>query len=240
MKAGSLFIVGVGPGDPELLTLKAVRVLQESSHVFVPVSKLTRETWLRDVVVCYAQPDCTVHEVSFSVAPDCQSRTDHWQQTATDIAELLRGGADVALVTLGDPQLYSTSLYLIRALQLVAPELKVNIVPGVSSVSHAAALTGFALGEGTQPVTILPSVTALDTVRSALKSGGTLVLMKIGKHLPDLIELLDEYQLLDDAVFIARAGLLGQHIETDLRQLRGAAADTGNLAVILIHTEGVS
>ncbi len=240
MTPGRLFIVGVGPGDPELLTLKAVRVLQESSHVFVPVSRLTKETWLRDVVASHAQPECSVHEVSFSVAADRQERTAHWQQTAATLTEILQGGNDIAFVTLGDPQLYSTSLYLLRALHQDYPDVQVEVVPGVSSVSHAAALTGFALGEGNMPVTILPSVTALDNVRSALKAGGTLVLMKIGKHLQALIDLLDEYQLLDEAVFIARAGLPGQHIETDLRQLCGAAAETGNLAVILIHTEGVS
>ncbi len=240
MTPGKLFIVGVGPGDPELLTLKAVRVLRESPHVFVPVSRLTKETWLRDVVACHGGAECCVHEVSFSVAADRQARTDHWQQTASGIVDLLRGGHDVAFVTLGDPQLYSTSLYLIRALRKQFPGVLLEIVPGVSSVSHAAALTRFALGEGHLPVTILPSVTALDNVRSALKAGGTLVLMKIGKHLQAIIDLLDDYKLLDDAVFIARAGLPGQHVETDLRQLRGAAAETGNLAVILIHTEGVS
>ena len=240
MSSGSLSILGVGPGDPELLTLKAVRILAASKHIFVPVSKLTRETWLRDVVTSYAQPDCRVHEVSFSVAADRQGRTAHWQQTAGDIAALLDAGENVAFVTLGDPQLYSTSLYLVRALQRDWPDCTVDIVPGISSVSHAAALTGFTLGEGTQPLTVLPSVTALENVRSALQAGGSVVLMKIGKHLPAVIDLLEEHQLLNDAVFIARAGLPGQHIETDLRQLRGAAADTGNLAVILIHTEGVS
>ncbi len=238
MNSGVLTIVGVGPGDPELLTLKAVRVLQQSSCVYVPVSRLSRQTWLDEVARRYAPEQAEICPVTFSVAADSAARSAHWETTAAAIDERLQQGQKVAFVTLGDPQLYSTSLYLLRALRRRQPQAAVEIVPGISSFSHCAALTGFNLGIGTAPVTILPTVTALGDVRRALATGGTLVLMKIGRQLDAIIELLEELQLVERAVFVARAGFPEQVIETDLRRLRGAPAEQGHLAVILIDTEG--
>ncbi len=238
MTCGCLSIVGVGPGDPELVTLKAVRKLREADSVYVPVSHLSRETWLSDVVKLHAAAQAKVAEVSFSAARERSERALHWQQTAAEIIGELQQGKDVAFVTLGDPQLYSTSLYLLRAVNDLWPQAPVDIVPGISAMNHCAALTAFTLGEGTEPVTIMPSVTALEDVRRALTMGGTLVLMKIGRHLPTVIDLLEEEGLLEQSVFVARAGLPDQLIVTDMRTLRDVPAEKGNLAIILIHTEG--
>ncbi len=240
MTIANLSIVGVGPGDPELLTLKAARVLSTASLIYVPASHLSRETWLRDVVDQHASDKARIREVSFSADRNPVQRKLHWQTTAEEICDQLKGGESIAFVTLGDPQLYSTSYYLLQALKDLWSDVPVEIIPGISSVSHAAALTHFALGTTTRPLTIIPSVKVVDDVRKAFSSGGTLVLMKIGKFLPDLIELLEQEDLIDHAVFIARAGLPGQRIETDLRRLRGEGPETGNLAVILIQTEGKS
>ena len=234
MNSGTFYAIGVGPGDPELLTLKAIRLLQESHSIYVPVSRLSTQTWVADVVEMYAGEGARVQTVSFSLGADRQERQEHWRQTAIEIIEQLRSGRDVAFVSLGDPLLYSTCVYLLRALQEQWPQIPAEIVPGISAYAHCAALTGFAVGEGDQPVAILPTVTAMQDIRSALQRGGTLVLMKIGRHLADIIDLLEENGLLEQAVFVARAGLSDQRIETDLNNLRGAEATAGNLAVILV------
>jgi precorrin-2/cobalt-factor-2 C20-methyltransferase len=240
MSQGTLSIVGVGPGDPELLTLKAVRMLESANIVYVPVSHLSRETWMRDAVDCYASSGARICEVSFSASHDVAQRTRHWQQTASSICLQLQQGQRIVFVTLGDPQLYSTTYYLVQALRDSCPALPLEIIPGISSVSHAAALSQFTLGRGTKPLTILPSITALDDVRNAIGNAGTIVLMKIGRLLPQIIDLLEETELISHAVFIARAGLAGERIETNLRKLKGESPECGNLAVILIHTEGFS
>ena len=237
MNSGTFYAIGVGPGDPELLTLKAIRLLQESHSIFVPVSRLSTQNWVADVVEMYAGVGAKVQTVSFSLGADRQERQEHWRQTSIEIVEQLRAGQNVAFVSLGDPLLYSTCIYLLRALQEQWPQVPVEIVPGISAYAHCAALTCFSVGEGDQPVAILPTVTAMEDIRSALQRGGTLVLMKIGRHLADIIDLLEENGLLEQAVFVARAGLPEQRIETDLRSLRGADPAVGNLAVILIHTD---
>jgi precorrin-2/cobalt-factor-2 C20-methyltransferase len=108
-------------------------------------------------------------------------------------------------------------------------------VPGVTSFAAAAALTNFPIGEGKEAVTIVPTADDLTAVRRALAVGGTVVLMKIGERLAEILELLEQDGLLEESVFVARAGLEGQRIETDLRQLKAAKAEAGYLSVVLVH-----
>ncbi len=235
---GTFYAVGVGPGDPELLTLKAVKCLQRAGIAYVPTSRLSRQSWVADAVALHATDKCTVRTVEFSLGATSQQRQEHWCQVANEIILELQQGTDVALVTLGDPLLYSTAIYLLRALRQQWAQVPVAVIPGISAYSHVAALTEFALGEGEHSVTILPTVMDKITLREALKRGGTLVLMKIGKRLPQIIELLDDFDLLAKSVFVARAGLPDQRIELDLNSLRDAEADVGNLAVILVDASG--
>lgn len=237
MSCGTFHAVGVGPGEPELLTLKAARLLSSCRCLYVPFSRVSTQTWVADAVAEYAREDAEIRPVSFSMGKGSTEREEHWQQTAAEIVRQLQNGDDVVFVTLGDPLLYSTAIYLIRALEKEWPQVDIDIVPGISAYAHCAALTNFPMGEGKAPVTIIPSVTAMTDLQAAIERGGTLALMKIGRHLPAIIDLLEENGLLEQAVFVARAGLPDQRIETDLRRLRGADPATGNLAIILIHTE---
>ncbi len=239
MNSGTFYAIGVGPGDPELMTLKAVRLLRESPCIYVPTSRLSTQTWVTDVVQLYATEGVDICPVSFSLGADREARQKHWRQTAAAIVDQLQQGKDVAFVSLGDPLLYSTCIYLIRSLQEQWSQVPIEIVPGISAYAHCAALTNFAVGEGEQSVNILPTVTAIDDLQSAINKGGTLVLMKIGRHLQAIIDLLEENELIEQAVFVARAGLPDQCIETDLRRLRSADPAVGNLAIILVHTENI-
>ncbi|MDY0211767.1 MAG: precorrin-2 C(20)-methyltransferase [Desulfuromonadaceae bacterium] len=231
---GTFYGVGVGPGDPELLTLKAVRVLRHSDAIYVPVSRLSRQNHVADIAAAYASAECEVVRVSFSLGGHTVTRQQHWHETAQEIAGRLQVGQDVTLVTLGDALLYSTHIYLLRALYAVFPKAKVETVPGISAVSTAAALTQYPLGEGEQPLSIIPAANDVKKLRDLITSGSGVAIMKIGHRLPQLIKLLDQCHALERSVFVARAGLPEQRIELDLVQLCNAPADIGNLAVILV------
>jgi precorrin-2/cobalt-factor-2 C20-methyltransferase len=117
------------------------------------------------------------------------------------------------------------------------PDLEAVSIPGVNAFSAAAALTEFPVGEAKEQVTIIPTADDLGAVKKALAQGGTVVLMKIGKRLQSILDILEEEGMLDQAVFVGRAGQAGERIETDLRKLRAEAPTTGYLSIILVHAE---
>ncbi|MDY0184375.1 MAG: precorrin-2 C(20)-methyltransferase [Desulfuromonadaceae bacterium] len=234
-RTGTFYGVGVGPGDPELLTLKAVRVLSHSDCIYVPSSHLSTQNYVAEVVKSHASPTCESVPVTFSLADNSTQRQHHWHATAQQICARLQAGQNVAFVTLGDPLLYSTYIYLLRALQDISPTAKVETVPGISAFSAAAALTNSPLGEGLHPLTVIPAANDLEQIRTLLAMGGGVVLMKIGPLLAQIIALIEQADALPRSVFVARAGLPEQHIETDLLRLRHAPPKTGNLAVIIVQ-----
>lgn len=236
MKQGTLYGIGVGPGDPDLITVKAARILAGCEHVFVPRPRKSAQGVAMGIARSHMHPRATVHEVIFPMTKDPVALQERWYESAGPIAEVLLSGTDACYVTLGDTMLYSTYIYMLRALRRRVPDVNVITLPGVTSFSAVAALTEFSLGEGTRHLTIVPSAQDLSGVSGALATGGTVVLMKIGRRLRDIIELLEDAGAIDRSVFVARAGMENQRIETDLRGLKEQAEDdTGNLSIILVH-----
>ena len=235
MKSGCFYGIGVGPGDPELMTVKATRILAACGHVFTPRPETNNNSLALDIARQFIRQDAQIHLLTFPMTADAEVLSQQWSAAARSILDILEQGEDVCFLTLGDALLYSTYIYLLRELKIQAPDLEVTTVPGVNSFSAAAALTDFSLGEGKENLCIVPTADALGAVRQALSGGGTVVLMKVGRRLPAILRLLDEEHLLEHAVFVAHAGRPEQHVETDLRKLLGDDAKAGYLSVILVH-----
>lgn len=236
MILGTFYGMGVGPGDPELLTVKAAGVLGRCPHVVVPKAKAEGDSVALEIAKRYVHDGAEVHELVFPMTMDKAELARKWRLAAETVAGLLRTGQDVCFLTLGDALVYSTYIYLLRELKALLPELEVVTVPGITSFSAVAALTDFPLGEGKEPITVVPTADDLGAVRRAIETGGTVVLMKIGKRLGDILDILEETGVIGRSVFVQRAGHPTQLIERDLRKLRAAQAEAGYLSVILIHT----
>jgi precorrin-2/cobalt-factor-2 C20-methyltransferase len=234
---GTLYGIGVGPGDPEWITLKAVRILAACRHVCVPRSGLATDSVALEIARNYLRPDAIVHEQSFPMTADADLLSQHWRAAAQEVYELLRRGEDCCFLTLGDALLYSTYIYLLRELQAIDPAAPVVTVPGITAFSAAAALTNRPVGEGKQLVTIVPASDDLDPFLAALDRGGTVVLMKIGQRLERVLDELEQRNLLDRAVFVAHAGRPQQRVETDVRRLRGLAPGAGYLSILIVAAD---
>ncbi len=232
---GMFYGIGVGPGDPELLTVKAASVLSSCPNVFVPKARTGSESVALDIARKYLCSSAKVHELVFPMTPDQEVLNQRWQESAQAIAPVLESGADACFLTLGDPLVYSTYVYLLRALQQRLPSLKSVTIPGITSFCAAASATQFPLGEGKELITIVPTADDFTALRQALETRGTVVLMKIGKRLRDILEILEEFRLIEHSVFVSRVGLGGQHVETDLRKLRVDDPEAGYLSVIIVH-----
>ncbi len=234
MAIGTLYGIGVGPGDPELITVKGARLLGECRHLFVPKARIKSESTAFGIIDRYVGKQAQVHELIFPMVTDKEELAQRWRESAQKIAAVLGAGEDAVFVTLGDSLLYSTYIYLVRALKEVLPEAKVATLPGVTAFSAAAALTNFPVGEAKEPVTIIPAADELDSVREALKGTGTVIFMKVGKRLHAILDELEKAGFIDQAVFASYAGMEGERIETDLRKLKDESPEIGYLSTILV------
>jgi len=238
MKRGTLYGIGVGPGDPELITVKGANILSRCRHVFVPKARTASDSLALSIAKRYLGSSSEVHELVFPMTSEREELSRRWGESAREIITILENGVDACFLTLGDPLLYSTYIYLLREIRARAPDIDVVTVPGVTAFSAAAALSEFPIGEAKEPVVVIPTADDLAEVRQSLKERGTVILMKIGKRLPDILNILEEASLIDRSVFVSHAGMSNQRVETDLRSLRKEDAEAGYLSIILVHTGG--
>lgn len=235
MKLGILYGIGIGPGDPDLITVKGARILARSKHVFVPKAPVGDESLALSIAREHIPAACTVTMIEFPMTRAREELRKRWAALTEPIASLLSQGRDVCYLTLGDTLMYSTYIYMLEGLRTHLPDAEVVTIPGITSFSAAAALVGFPIGVGQEPVTVLPTSEDTESIKRALSLGGTVILMKIGKRLGRVLELLKASGRVDDAILVARAGLAGERIETNMRNLRPEASEEANLSVILVH-----
>ncbi len=237
MSLGVLYGIGVGPGDPELISVKGAKLISNTKQLFVPIARVKAKSVAFDIVKNYVTGETKISELVFPMVTDKAELEKSWNESATKIASHLKTGENACFITLGDPFLYSTYIYLLRALEKILPTAKIVTIPGITAFSLVAALTSFPIGEGKEKVTIVPTSDDLKAVSDAIKSGGTVVLMKVGKRLQGILDILDELDVIDDAIFVANAGMPDQQIETDLKKLYAPKKEMGYLSTILIKVE---
>ena len=235
----TLIGVGVGPGDPELVTVKAVRVLREADVIFVPVmagpgERAAGPGRAETTIRAHVPPD-RIRPVPFALNDTggvTPRRAAAWQAAATEVARAFADGAGtVAFGTIGDPNLYSTFSYLAQTVRTLVPGVVIETVPGITAMQDLAArsaeVTGTAtvLAEGDEPLTLLPLTAGADALREALTRPGTVVAYKLGAAAgpapAEVAALLATLDRLDGAVAGARLGLPGQDIRpaADLARL---------------------
>ncbi|MEJ2717778.1 MAG: precorrin-2 C(20)-methyltransferase [Deltaproteobacteria bacterium] len=237
MKLGTLYGIGIGPGDPELITVRGAKILARCRRVFVPRAPRGEESLALSIARQHIHPESEIVPVVFPMSRDKETVREHWAKFVPKVEEVLRTGEDACYLTLGDPLLYSTYVYMLASLRERVPDVRVVTVPGVSSFSAAAALAGFPLGQAESSVSIVPAADDLGKFQEALAGGGTVVLMKVGKRLREVIDLLERVGRIEQAVFVARVGLEGERIETDLRNLDVETPETGHMSIILVRGE---
>jgi precorrin-2/cobalt-factor-2 C20-methyltransferase len=217
--------VGVGPGDPELVTVKAVRALREADVVVVPVAD-TGEPGRAERVV-RAHVDREVRRLVFALT-DAARRDQAWDTAGAVVAAAYGGGARVvAFATLGDPNVYSTFSYLADTVRGLLPDVDVRTVPGITAMQALAAASGTVLVEGRESLALMPLTAGADTFRRALDTHDTVVAYKGGRMLASTLAAVREAGRLADAVYGAALGLP----EEDVRA--AADLDTGTTAPYL-------
>ena len=211
-KRGTFYGIGVGPGDPELITVKALKIIKSCPVIAAPrtgngdmvaLDIVWRTGILSESAEIAEEFDKKILAMDFTMDKDPAKRKENYRKNAEAAARYLDNGQDVAMVTLGDVSLYSTVHYI--ADELISRGYEIIMVPGVPSFSAAAASLAIPLAEMDAPVHIIPSVR--NNSDDYLDLPGTKVLMKAGRHLHRTLDELDRRGLLDVTSLAVNCGM---------------------------------
>ncbi|MFK4149024.1 precorrin-2 C(20)-methyltransferase [Streptomyces sp. NPDC004065] len=211
--SSTLIGVGVGPGDPELVTVKGVNALRAAEVVVVPVMDSGEQGRAEATVLHYVPREKVVRVVfALNERSDRARREAAWDAAGERVAALLRAHRSVAFATIGDPNVYSTFTYLAQTVAALVPGTAVETVPGITAMQDLAARSGAVLTEGTEPLTLVPVTAGTAVLKEALNGPGTVVAYKFGRQAEEVARALRESGRLGDAVWGSALGLAGQSI----------------------------
>ncbi|HLN35723.1 MAG TPA: precorrin-2 C(20)-methyltransferase [Nitrososphaeraceae archaeon] len=187
-----LFCIGCGPGDPELLTLKAFKLIRDAEVIFVPTTKPDKNSIVLSIVEKYIDKKALIKNLIFPMVKDRNSLKEYWKVNADEIANVVRNGKRTLYLTVGDPSIYSTWIYIQRELRRNHTDIEVEIIPGIPSIFAFAAEAKMSLVEGDENLSIVPACYDLNKVRNIARSSDTIVFLKDGRYFDSVIEMLSE------------------------------------------------
>ncbi len=234
MNYGTLYGVGVGPGAPDLLTLRAVETLKKAAVLALPRSSDSGASMAWRIIqpVIGEAPGQERLFLTFPMNKDPERLRPAWDAAFTAIGERLERGLSVAFATEGDPSLYSTFIYLQREAPLRWPGIRIEVVPGVSSLAGVPAVTGIPLADGLERIAILPANYGVEDLRAVLAQFDTTVLMKIGSEMPNVLAALESEGLVEKAVYVSKATMPEQKVVHDIRTLGAQYVDCFAMVVV--------
>ncbi len=233
-KKGTCYSIGVGPGDPELLTVKALRTVERCRVIAAPRTKTGR---MMALSILQGAMDLSGYEIlplSFPMTNDPSARAASHAEAAGQIREYLDRGEDVAMLTIGDPGIYATSSYVQTLLEEWG--YAAEVVPGIPSFCASAAALGTSLAADDEELLIVPTSVEAEELVGIVDRPGTKILMKSGRKLPQVLALLEEKGLLETTVLAENVGLSGQRLKRHLTAADGE--DAGYFVTLIVKDAG--
>lgn len=234
MNYGTLYGVGVGPGAPDLITLRALNVLKQAQVLALPRSSDYGESMAWKIL------NPTLGEIpgqermflTFPMNKDPERLRPAWDAAFVAIGERLERGLSVAFATEGDPSLFSTFIYLHREAPLRWPGIRIEVVPGVSSITAVPSVTGIPLADGQERIAILPANYGVEDLNQVLEMFDTVILMKMGAEIPKVVDALERQGLVDRAVYVSKATMAEERIVRDIRTIQTERGDCFAMMIV--------
>ncbi|MEX0861819.1 precorrin-2 C(20)-methyltransferase [Nitrosopumilus sp.] len=209
--------IGVGPGDVDLLTVKAVKAIQNADIIMCPASNEDRPSIAFAVVspIIDKSKNQEIVKLIFPMTKDKDVLEATWKKNAKIMAQTVLSGKNVVYLTVGDPFLYSTWIYMHRDLKENYPDMDISVIPGIVSMFTFAAKVGVSIAEGAEKVAIIPSCYDLSSVKEIAKNSESMIFLKDGRYFDKVIEVLKESGFPDNSIFA-----IGQDLGTENEIIR--------------------
>ena len=233
---GCLYGIGVGPGDPELITLKALKALQNAPVICVPQAANRRDSYALSIVQEYVKPEQEILRAPFPT-DNANGAAQVWWEASKLMVERLQKGQDVAFLTEGDPMLFSTFSYVLEGVQELCPDARVEIIPGVSSVMAAAASSGVPLVTHGQKLAILPAAYGLEELSEATSNFDTVVLMKVSPVIVKALADLEGLGLTANSTYVRRVSTDREKVIRDVTEIKEEDMDYFSLLIVKGNTK---
>ena len=217
--SGIFYGVGVGPGDPQLLTLKAVEVIKNADVVIAPKTEKKEDSTALSIARPYLKTDVEILKLVFPMVSNTDTLADAWENNKNSILKELQAGKKVVFLTLGDPMFYSTYMYVYRLLKDCGHGIET--IPGVPAFCAIGSQLGQPLAEGNDVISIIPATMAEGEMDKVLAISDNVVLMKVYKNFGKVVEKLEQYGFGDNAVMISKCGLPDEQVSYNLSEVDG-------------------
>ncbi|PIE71005.1 MAG: precorrin-2 C(20)-methyltransferase [Deltaproteobacteria bacterium] len=231
MTSGTLYGIGVGPGDPELITVKAVRVLEHCTHIFTATSPKKTDSLALEIARPYLSETAQISQLFFPMTKSAEVLDTAWENNARIVLNVLSGGENAAFLTLGDPLIYSTFSYLMAAIRAQCPEASIKTLPGITSFQAASARLNMPLVEAEESLLITSGAFGGNGLRQADLAAENVVLLKAYKHVPDIIRTLKETGRLHTSRAISHCSRPGERIVNNISDLEDQSPDYWTLII---------
>jgi precorrin-2/cobalt-factor-2 C20-methyltransferase len=200
-----LYCIGCGPGDPDLLTLKAIDIIKNADVIYAPTAREGKPSFALSIVERFLNKDTEINQLVFPMIKDFDKLKENWKNNAMEITNSIRNGKKTVYLTVGDPSLYSTWIYVYREIINNHKDIKVEIIPGITSIFSFSAEIKTPVGEGEEIIGIIPACYNLDRLKIAAQCCDTMVFLKDGRYFNKVIEILADSGFPEDSdVFIAQ------------------------------------
>lgn len=213
---GILHGIGVGPGDPELISLRAARILADVDVILAAASPKNDHSLALAIARPHLNPAAEVRRLDFPMTRDAAILRDAWRKAAQNVQAVLAQGKNAAFLTLGDPLVYSTFSYLMTELKKLAPEVKINVVPGITAFQAAAACAQTPLCEGEEPFTLLSGILPQKDLEELLGRPGGAAILKVYRNYKAITGALQAAGRAQSCVTASYVGQPGEKITAGL------------------------
>ncbi len=203
--AGKLFGVGVGPGDPELITVKAVRAIKEADIIFTAASSKNPYSLAVEIASPYITESAVTRQLGFPMTKHSDEVEAAWIANAKEISDELKQGKTVAFLTLGDPTTYSTFGYILKKMKCIMPEADIETIPGITSFHAAAARLNRILVEGEESLLVTSGAYGGEQIRK-VQGVENVAIVKAYKNIKDLNQSLKDNGLYERSVAVSKCG----------------------------------